>query len=296
MEYPIFDTLLDAVFVVDHDWKLVYTNQAGAALAGLTLKRLKPGTSFNEVFKFEPAIAPLDLTEVKKPTRYREVQFVTSTKLEGHLRASIQPDTFKDKPSHWIIFLKDTGLEISLESKYSRERTEKTAVVQVAQRDLVTRLYNRSLFLNLATEAIKNASTTKKPLVLLLVDIDNFKFVNETFGSAAGDWLLTQMGQHLTHTFSEIRTTIGRLEGNAFGVLLPNSTDSVALGFAKKVQRLVSESDFKWAKNQVLRVTVSTGLVSYTGEKTGRDLFDKAWRLLRSSKQNGTNKITMSAV
>jgi diguanylate cyclase (GGDEF)-like protein/PAS domain S-box-containing protein len=294
LDFSIFNTLLDAVLVVDEEWNILYANEATAALTGWTTRRLKPGTPITTVFTFDQPIVEEKLQDITRPTPYREVRFTTNMKRQGAVRVSIQPVGSNESSLRWLLFIRDMEMEVALEKKYRRAKSERTAVLQVAQKDLLTKCYNRSIFLKLTGDACEWSEKTKKPLTLLLADIDNFSLINEFHGTEVGDRLLVDFANTILNGIAKPGMVVGRLESNLFGLLCMNLSDSNAILFSKELRRKLSEIDFKLTPGKFINITISCGIGVRTYEKTGRDLFEKARRPLNESKKAGKNRVAIA--
>jgi diguanylate cyclase (GGDEF)-like protein len=116
-------------------------------------------------------------------------------------------------------------LEVVMSARDVSERVAQTAALRhQALHDTLTDLPNRTLFRESLQQAILNAQRYKKPLALLLLDLDRFREINDTFGHHWGDTLLRQVGARL-HGALRKSDPIARLGGDEFAVLLPNTGD-----------------------------------------------------------------------
>ena len=102
--------------------------------------------------------------------------------------------------------------------------------------DYLTNLYNRRYFMQRGTEEFKRARRNNQPLALLMMDIDHFKKVNDTYGHEAGDMALQQVAATLKSSLREI-DILGRMGGEEFAVLLPNIPLHEAAMLAERVQQ-----------------------------------------------------------
>lgn len=116
-------------------------------------------------------------------------------------------------------------LGIVMSARDVSERVAQTAALQhQALHDTLTNLPNRTLFRESLQQAILNVRRYNKPLALLLLDLDQFREINDTFGHHWGDVLLRQVGARLHSTLRK-SDLIARLGGDEFAVLLPNTGD-----------------------------------------------------------------------
>lgn len=166
---------------------------------------------------------------------------------------------------------------------------EKT-LTQLATTDSLTGLRNRRYFMDQAESEINQAKRNCLPLSLILLDIDYFKSINDTYGHAAGDRALQFLADSLT---SMLRTTdtIGRIGGEEFGILAPNTNSASAFRLAEKI-RLFFEDNFFWVDGNALRLTVSVGVTTCDNGAHSIDILmrcaDEACYLAKSKGRNVT--------
>ncbi len=162
-------------------------------------------------------------------------------------------------------------------------KTDQLRMMEKAQRDPLTGLYNRSAFIELLSAALterENAKDSKELAAFLIVDIDDFKQVNDTRGHAYGDEVLVQLGIHLRELFRKT-DIIGRLGGDEFAVFLPHiPNEELVLSKGLSICRLLLES----AGN--LTLSVGAAIVPWHGT-TFEELYANADAALYRAKQNG---------
>ncbi|HZU12679.1 MAG TPA: EAL domain-containing protein [Chloroflexota bacterium] len=129
-----------------------------------------------------------------------------------------------------------------------------------AMHDSLTDLPNRALFYARLERALSVASVGRNPVAVLLMDMDRFKEVNDTFGHLHGDLLLKQAAIRLTSVLRE-SDTVARLGGDEFAVLLPSVDEEAAVTVAKKILRCV-DKPFP-VQGQILDVGISVGIALY---------------------------------
>ena len=153
------------------------------------------------------------------------------------------------------------ALVVLLARSLSRSRATAVAALRDAERlalyDTLTDLPNRVLFNDRIAQALAAARRDATSVALLLMDLDRFKEVNDTFGHHVGDLLLQEVGPHLR---SELRPsdTLARLGGDEFGVVLPGADAAVAAVVAERMLRAV-ERPFV-VEGQPLTVGASIGI------------------------------------
>lgn len=152
-------------------------------------------------------------------------------------------------------------LVVLLADSLRRSRSTTEAALRDAKRlalyDTLTDLPNRVLFHDRAEHALDLARRDRTSVALLLMDLDRFKDVNDTFGHHVGDLLLREMGPHLREELRD-GDTLARLGGDEFAVLLPGAGAAVAVSVAERLVRAV-ERPFV-IDGQALSVGASVGL------------------------------------
>ena len=142
----------------------------------------------------------------------------------------------------------------------SEHREAERALREQALRDALTQLPNRALFLDRLEHGIARAKREKAVLSLLVMDLDAFKDVNDTFGHNAGDALLRQVAERLARTVRK-SDSLARLGGDEFAFVLPNTNE---IGAAVVVRSLLSalEAPFK-IEGQSVSVGASIGVALF---------------------------------
>ncbi|MDJ0643031.1 MAG: EAL domain-containing protein [Erythrobacter sp.] len=134
----------------------------------------------------------------------------------------------------------------------------------VTQHDGLTGLYSRDHFRDLLEKTAKTCADSGKQAILMFIDLDRFKQVNDIYGHAIGDQLLARVAERFRIAAGE-EAEIGRLGGDEFGLLLPLSTDvDSALRIAEDIIEQVSE--FYRIDGYEISVGASIGLTSVCGE------------------------------
>jgi len=163
-----------------------------------------------------------------------------------------------------------------------------------ADRDGLTRLFNRRSFDERLVYEIKRRSRYHHDLSLLMVDLDHFKSVNDTYGHKAGDLVLRKVGEILSTVF---RTTdlAARYGGEEFVVLLPHTCEEAAWKLAERVRAAIEDCAFCF-DGQNFSITASIGVASVEGGalNTDDDLVLKADKALYQAKNNGRNMVVVS--
>lgn len=160
-------------------------------------------------------------------------------------------------------------------------------------RDILTGLANRKGFSKAFEEAIEQSQETNSSTSMLMVDIDHFKKVNDTYGHLIGDQVIKFISDTLT-TQTKGQDTASRFGGEEFAVLLPNTALKNAQIVAESIRIKIENAQLRRANNQepIGKVTISIGITDYQLNETIESFIDRADTALYQSKKNGRNQVT----
>ncbi len=128
----------------------------------------------------------------------------------------------------------------------------------LSSRDALTGLSNRRQFELALAREIDRVARAGEPALLLMLDIDRFKLVNDTHGHAAGDQVIRFVGQALMDCVRPM-DTVARFGGEEFAVILPNCPPAFGQAVAERIRRKIEQSSIAINPREVLSVTVSIG-------------------------------------
>lgn len=162
---------------------------------------------------------------------------------------------------------------------------------EMAIRDGLTGLFNHRHAQDLLTEEFDRAQKFDRDLSLLFMDLDNFKFYNDTHGHQAGDELLQLLGEMMTSITRE-SDIVARWGGEEFIIIAPETGESQACRLAEKIRTQVAEYDFPHAGEQPLGLmSVSIGVATTTGDVENVEMLVKfADEGAYHAKENGRNR------
>lgn len=155
--------------------------------------------------------------------------------------------------------------------------------------DGLTGLFNHRHFWNLLNTELTRANLYRGNLALALIDLDDFKRINDRFGHAVGDLMLQAVAKTLGNT---VRDTdiVARYGGEEFAVLLPDTDMKGVENVAEKLRESVGAMRFKVPETDiVVSVTISVGVSVFKGNR--REFFNAADRALYLSKSEGKNRV-----
>jgi diguanylate cyclase (GGDEF)-like protein len=132
------------------------------------------------------------------------------------------------------------------------------AVRDAANKDHLTGLYNRRYFFDQGSPIYDHAAETQTPMAAVVLDIDHFKNVNDTYGHEVGDKVLIGFAEILTDTLG--RFLMARTGGEEFFALLPGLDNEKAVAYIDKVRSIVSSTPFEVGLDEPLYVSFSAGV------------------------------------
>ena len=176
------------------------------------------------------------------------------------------------------MFANQAGLAIENSRLYEQ-------TVMLSNSDSLTGLWHHGYFQYLLGEEIKRSSLVKACFTLLMVDIDNFKAFNDTYGHQAGDSILKEISRIFKDASRKI-DIVARYGGEEFAIILPITKKEEALILAERIRKAVETSP------AMKNITVSIGMASFPedGDKK-EDLISKADKALYEAKKLGKNRI-----
>jgi diguanylate cyclase (GGDEF)-like protein len=153
------------------------------------------------------------------------------------------------------------------------------------EHDGLTDIYNRYKF-NKDIDIFTNSQRNSDVLHLIMLDIDHFKKINDTYGHAVGDIILKEL---CTLISNNIRPTdkFYRVGGEEFTIISFSNTDETELGFANKINKIVQEHHFPKVNN----ITISIGSTKHRVNESSIALYERCDKALYSAKENGRNRV-----
>ena len=169
-------------------------------------------------------------------------------------------------------------------------------IQRLSQHDGLTDLYNYRVFQERLQQEIIKRSRSRKPLSLMMLDIDDFKQLNDQYGHQAGDDLLKALAGILSNQIrSHSFDVCCRYGGEEFAVIMPELDSPKAIIAAERIRKAVEEHAFSLKdRNTTIKMTVSLGVATLTGEtdQEPEELVKRADDALYLSKKMGKNRVS----
>lgn len=196
--------------------------------------------------------------------------------------------------------------QMVLELKQAKQSTEQLAIElkmandnlrELAFRDGLTGLYNHRYFQEVLKGELERAERYSHQVTFMLIDLDYFKKVNDTFGHPAGDYVLQEVAKMLVKLVRRC-DIVARYGGEEFAIILPETGDSGAKVLAQRVRRGIEQMKIEYS-NQFIPVTISCGLATsdFAVRSTTRaTLIKDSDQALYRAKKNGRNRVEISTM
>jgi diguanylate cyclase (GGDEF)-like protein len=168
--------------------------------------------------------------------------------------------------------------------------TEAEQYAHAAAIDPLSGLFNRRYLHVRLEEELERARRHQIPLALLMIDLDDFKMVNDRFGHLAGDTVIKEAAVILRRTV-RMFDVCTRYGGEEFAILMPNSGAQSAATVAERIRRRIESYRFTEPGLSALSVTASIGLAVSTAQLLPRDLIERADQALYQAKTLGKNRV-----
>jgi len=159
-------------------------------------------------------------------------------------------------------------------------------------RDELTGLFNYKALPGKLKEAVVTAKRDKKAISVILIDVDNFKRINDTYLLSGGDSVMKQLGAYLGDD-SRASDTVCRqhMKGDEFVIIALGTNKDQARMAAERKRRDISEKDFQIGRSDLIRITVSCGIAEGIADLDGPEsIIEKANKALLVAKSLGKNK------
>ncbi len=276
----LVERLQDGVIVLDQRWRIVDFNPAAC-----------------EIFGFSNTYTPGKFIRQELPNLY---QFIIHLVETPNARSEMSLDVL-GMPSRYEVMAVPLyhlmgsliGYLVTLRDITEQKRTE-DKLQRLAQTDYLTDVYNRRAFFELAAPELERSRRYHHSLAFVLMDVDNFKKVNDTYGHLVGDRVLQNMARACQRSLREV-DTLARFGGEEFIVMLPETDGPGACRSAERLRQVIEQVEVSTHQGQV-RITTSLGVAVFQPDHdqiTIDRLLGQADQALYQAKQAGRNQVCL---
>ncbi len=176
-----------------------------------------------------------------------------------------------------------------LNDRMSCLRQDLVAAREEMKRDPLTEAYNRGAFDTAILQSLNMHFILQQPVTLIMIDLDNFKVINDSYGHAAGDEVLRGVGESLARSFIRKSDVIARYGGDEFAVILTDTTAKNSARLIETFQKYVRDVKVPYADDDA-HISCSVGYTEIVDEDTVESLVTRADKALYAAKSAGRNR------
>jgi len=171
-----------------------------------------------------------------------------------------------------------------------RYKTKIDMLRDTAERDALTRLFNKWYFNRVIEEHVQKLRCYPDGLALVMLDCDHFKKINDNYGHMAGDVVLSSVANAMSKSVKQ-NDVVCRFGGEEFCIILPDTTKSQAYEITERIRRNISKIIFNF-KDETVKITISSGIShsDSSDKKTASRLINESDIALYSAKNNGRDR------
>ncbi len=295
LQQAVFDALSSHIAVLDQQSHILQTNAAWQDFA--------KSYGFDNLLGF-PGARYFDVLEFLIGREHDSMLLAASqgiaAVITGDLPRFQLEYSFKNaEEQRWFIMrvtpvLDEQGRVVVSHEDVTRLKAAELANLMLANVDFLTSALSRRHFLDVAEQEFSRSQRYNLPLMVMMMDLDHFKQINDQHGHDAGDAVLREFVQTVRDVLRE-SDVIGRLGGEEFAVLLPSTTRDGGQALAERVVELVREGPVVVAGHPI-HYTVSIGVSCLDQELSFAALLKRADAALYHAKNQGRDSVYMDAV
>lgn len=294
----ILEKALDAIWVVNEFDTIDYLNPAAEKLTGFTREELID-TKFSNlkidfpenIFHSNQLMMLNSENNIHTKNNSNIKEFQIKTKDNRLILVEMNVFEIQKSPEGNQLFagiMRDIQFRKSLEEN---QRMTMATLKKLAFIDELTMIPNRRSFYDSLKKLIASNLRHGRYAAMAIVDIDNFKEINDTYGHDVGDLVLRNISKAFIENLRE-EDTVGRIGGEEFGFLLPETDEDGAYVVLERVRLAVKHFRFFIFENYYLNVTVSIGFVKFGSNQTLEQIIKCADIALYKSKNSGKDTIS----
>ncbi len=288
----IFKTVAGGILLIDKERNLLRCNESFLKMAGADREKARVGKCYEIFHSSACGTDACPLEKIKKGERRVESEIEKQAEDGSPLYYHVISSPFRG-PAGDLIGIVEHIVDITERVKAEKALAEsERRYRELSTVDELTKLYNKRYFNKQLLLEVARSKRYGTPLALMLMDIDNFKHHNDTYGHADGDRVLARLGKVIADALrtNDIPCRYG---GEEFTIILPNTSGENAVVVAERIRaRFANEVFFPRADEQVQK-TVSIGVTEYRGDETEESFLERADHNMYQAKQGGKNRYVL---
>ncbi len=302
LHYTFFDQFPDIAFMIDSHARFIDLNEEAAIefgaqrddLVGESLNTVLPPKLVKRLLKFAHQ---LDADDADMHRRDFTVTLHGQRQSSRHFRIRLINKRHGKTLSTFVV-MQDVSaaarLQERLYAKHKHLRELNEQLQDASQHCSLTGLYNRRYFDVVLDMELSRLARYPETLSLAMIDIDDFKKVNDQYGHLAGDAVLRSVAEQL-RVSTRKTDTVARYGGEEFILMLPHTSSTGAMTVAEKIREHVARAESHYRDSNI-KVTVSIGMTSVNAPVASRnDVIEQADAALYEAKTTGKNKTVFFA-
>lgn len=176
-----------------------------------------------------------------------------------------------------------------LNDRMSNLRQDLVAAREEMKRDSLTEAFNRGAFDSAISQSLNMHFVSRQPLTLLMIDLDEFKQVNDNYGHSAGDAVLRAVGECLARSFIRKNDLIARYGGDEFAVILADTSAKHTVKLVDRFLNMVRDIAIE-SSDDIINISCSVGFTEASVEDTVTSFVDRADKALFEAKAKGRDQ------
>ncbi len=201
---------------------------------------------------------------------------------------------FPVEVSAQVIELEGEQLVLALVRDFSRQKQVEEELHTLAIKDSLTGLFDRQVLIEKLTEEMERSRRFRRPLTVLMIDLDNFKHVNDLYGHICGDDVLRCFGEFIVNELRNFDIPI-RFGGEEFCIILPETDLDAAWTVGERIRKKIATRSFESETGDKFHITCSIGFSKLEGEDDCDSFLQRADTALYQAKAGGKNRLERRA-
>ena len=288
----IFKTVAGGILLVDKHCNLLRCNDSFLEMAGTKREKAKDHKCYEIFHSCICETENCPLRRIRKGEKRIESEIEKEGPGGKSVYYSMISTPFKG-PSGDLLGIVEHITDITERVKAEKALAEsERRYKELSLVDELTRLFNKRYFNTHLQLEVERANRHGQPLSLLLLDIDNFKHHNDTYGHADGDRVLARLGQVIAESL-RVNDIPCRYGGEEFTIILPGTSGEQATVVAERIRARFAGEIFQPTPQETVRKTISIGVTQYLANESGQSLLERADQNMYEAKQGGKNRYVL---